>query len=354
MDPQFYSELKHNMLRRAIWHDYHLPCVYLITLMKKDSPEVPFFSSIIKKEIPAAASAAILPGGSSAVEDFRNVQVSTDFSWSGWAVYNGIRNFSRLYHDIKIIRYVIMPDHVHIIIYVSIKTDMSLGTYVRHLKTLCTQAFISKAFIRNKSVESVFEPGFNDRILFSNREDQMQNWINYIIDNPKRLYIKRSNPNFFSTTAVVDSDKLPASLWPSGKKPLLQLCGNRFLLRYPDKTWIKYSRKFSAEEWQKKKGMALRAAENGGVLISPFIHSEEKAIEKEGLQLGGRIIKIVADGFLPRAKPQGADFYHCAEGRMLIAAMNEGVFSPTPCQRNLCNKMNELALWLTNNADILI
>lgn len=117
---------------------------------------------------------------------------------------------------------------------------------------------------------------------------------------------------------------------------------------------VKFSHKFSAEEWQKKKKEALRVAKNGGVLVSPFIHKEEKAILEEGLLLGAKVIKVIYDGFLDRAKPQGADFYHCAEGRMLLAAMNSGVYTQTRLCRDLCRRMNDLASWIAKNPEELL
>lgn len=330
--PEFYAELKHNKRRRADFHDYFAPCFYLITFTKNPSPEVPLFSTLVNN----------------------SGVISTDFSWSGWAVYNGINSFTKDYPFIKMWRYVIMPDHVHVILYVTIRTELHLGKYVGYLKTACTQAFHKKAMIRNHTDEPLFEYGFNDRILFSKQENQLDVWTNYVLDNPRRLWLMRSIPEFFSRTSIVNSDNFPSNLWLLEQKPLIQLYGNRLLLQYPEPCVVRFSSKFSSEEWQKKKKKALRVAKNGGVLVSPFIHKEEKAILQEGLLLGARIIKVIPDGFPDRAKPQGADFCHCAEGRMLLAAMNAGVFTKTPISRDLCHRMNALALWIAENPEELL
>lgn len=116
--PEFYAELKHNKLRRADFHDYFAPCFYLITFVKNPSSEVPFFSTLVNN----------------------GLFISTDFTWSGWAIYNGINSFAKDFPFIRVRRYVIMPDHVHIILYVTIRTVLHLGKYVGYLKTACTQA----------------------------------------------------------------------------------------------------------------------------------------------------------------------------------------------------------------------
>lgn len=325
MPSEFYDEIKHNMLRRAEWHDYYSICFYLITLMKNPSSQIPVFSNLVSRE-----------NG-----------IATDFTWAGWGIYNGIQEFKKTISDVTVWPFVIMPDHVHLIMSADKRLDKHFGRYVSDLKTLCTQKLQSKSKLHSYTQESAFIPGFNDRILMQN--NQLQNWSKYIFDNPRRLWIRQSHPEFFSKTIVVNSDKFPSDLWQPPHIPMIQLYGNSFLLKYPELCVVKYSRKFSVEEWQEKKKEALRVAKNGGVLISPFIHREEKSILEEGLRLGAKVIKVIADGFLDRAKPQGADFYHCAEGRMLLAAMNGGVYTKTRTNRDLCDRMNKLAVWIAEN-----
>lgn len=247
--------------------------------------------------------------------------------------------------------YIIMPDHIHIILYSRQRTELHFGKYVAMLKAMCSQGVRSKSKLHGFTEEPIFQEGFNDRILL--QSGQLDNWGNYIYDNPRRLWLMRSIPDYFSKTSVIRSDELPSELWLVPHLPMIQLYGNRNLLEYPQLCVVKFSRKFSAEEWQEKKTEALQVAKNGGVLISPFIHKEEKAIFEEGLLLGARIIKVIADGFLDREKPQGADFYHCAEGRMLLAAMNAGVYTKTRTNRDLCERMNKLAVWIAKHPQVL-
>lgn len=327
---EFYSKLIHNMNRRADWHDYCQKCFYLITLKKNPSPEVPLFSSLIEKD----------------------GAISTDFSWAGWAIYNGIQKFKRDVSVISVWPFVIMPDHVHIILSANQRLDRHFNKFVLHLKALCTQSFRSKSQVRAPSDNSVFDEGFNDRILFKNQ--QLQNWTNYIKDNPRRLWVMRSHKDFFTRKSIINSDKLPADAWQPGQTPAVQLFGNTFILHYPEITAVRFSRKFTPEEWASRKTEALRIARNGGVLVSPFIHKEEKAILEEGLTLGAKIIKVIPDGFLDRAKPQGIDFDHCAEGRLLLVAMNAGAYTKTQLSRALCVGMNRLAGWIAEHPRELI
>ncbi|MCM1450704.1 MAG: hypothetical protein NC102_00385 [Clostridium sp.] len=120
------------------------------------------------------------------------------------------------------------------------------------------------------------------------------------------------------------------------------------MLRYPEKIEIKFSRSFSKVEWEKKRFAIFRIAKNGGVLVTPAIHEEEKRLLNEGIMLGARAIKVIGYGFQPREKPQGMDFHHCADGKMLLFALNQ--YKPginrDGISRILCERMNACAKWI--------
>lgn len=330
--PEFYHKIRHNKLRRALWHDYHLPCFYLITMMKKDSSEVPLFSSLIKRE---------------------DGEINVKFSWSGWAVYNALNQFSKEYPFVKLGRYVIMPDHVHIIMQVKESTPEPLGFYVNKFKSIATQSFRSKSQVRIPSEESVFEDGFNDRIM--KRYEQLDVWTDYVLDNPRRLWLKREYPGYFQRSYLFAKES-PSYLWDLsiGKEESEIMAhkfftfGNAQLLRYPEKVVVRFSREFTEKEWDKKQEAILRVAKNGGVLVTPAIHAHEKRLLRDGLLLGAKVVKVIGYGFSEREKPHGEDFHHCAEGRMLLFALNR--YDPEirrDCiSRILCEKMNACAEWI--------
>lgn len=299
--------------------------------MKNNHPEVPVFSTLINK-------------GNS---------IGVDFSWSGWAIYNAIKLFERQYPFIKIWRYVIMPDHLHLIAYATCRLDKHLGQYVRLFKTICTEQFHSKSKVRSETTASIFDSGFNDRILY--QKGQLDRWTNYIDENPRRLWLMRHNPEFFQKFSLARAD-CPLYILDDNADPNSDSCvphsfpifGNSCLLNYPEKIAVRFSSKFSSEEWDKKQKAVLQTAKNGGILVSPFIHQEEKRLMNEGIALGARVIKIIPDGYAERTKPSGNDFYHCAEGRMLFFALNAlgEDMKPTAIRRRLCERMNWCAKWL--------
>lgn len=61
-------------------------------------------------------------------------------------------------------------------------------------------------------------------------------------------------------------------------------------------------------------------AENGGVLVSPFISPAEKRIRDQALAVGGSLIILRAEGFPERFKPSGYEFELCDSGSLLLLA----------------------------------
>jgi hypothetical protein len=67
----------------------------------------------------------------------------------------------------------------------------------------------------------LFEKGYNDMILME--DGQLDNWLHYLDDNPRRLAVKRLHPDYFTTMHYRDIAE-----WHC------QLVGNSFLLDIPD------------------------------------------------------------------------------------------------------------------------
>lgn len=91
-----------------------------------------------------------------------------------------------------------MPDHFHGVLYIKeeLPKSWSLGKIIGAWKGACSRAYWrNTSSTRSIRSESLFEPGFHDRILHG--KGQMQRWITYLHDNPRRLAIKREKPDLF-------------------------------------------------------------------------------------------------------------------------------------------------------------
>ena len=289
-----------NKILRAPWHDYTSRCIYMVTLNK--SPNVKAFGTLEGDcQIPAGQK------GSPFVS-------ATEI---GCAIKDKIRNFHLIEPNIRILQYAIMPDHLHILLFVEYPTDIILGRIVAKFKVEVNKAA--------KTVE-VFAKGFNDQILKGSRS--LDTLFRYLRDNPRRLAVRRAFPEFFRR---VNGLKIGERTY--------QAYGNFQLLECPFREQVVVHRADSPEIRQRKRDMWLYTAANGGVLVSPFISPAEKAIRTEAEEAGGRIILITNQTFEERYKPSGRDFELCEAGRLLIISAN----MPGDLSRQACLTMNDLA-----------
>lgn len=287
-------------LKRAHWHDYRSPGRYHITLSK--AAGVPLFSSIEGDwRLPVGA-----PGSS-----------FTRWSPLGAIIASEIYHLSETFPAFRADQYIVMPDHVHILLWVKETLPEHLGYYIARFKNL----------INFKSgIERVFAEGYNDRIITPQRD--LNTIFHYLRSNPWRLGVRRANPDFFHRRSGVVIGGMPC-----------QLYGNHHLLDNPFKDQVIVHRADSPETFARHKEEWLYAAANGGVLVSPFVSPREKEIRAEAQAAGARLILITHRPLDEREKPAAADFELCALGRMLILAPA----SPLDFSRATCQHMNALA-----------
>ena len=176
----------------------------------------------------------------------------------------------------------------------------------------------------------LFEKGYCDKILL--RDGQLDNWKHYLDDNPRRLFIKRLHPEFFTVLHQVRLMDLPC-----------QVIGNRFLLDIPDKAAVIVHHAYSDQEFEDYRRQWLALGEAGGVLISTAIAPREKAVMREAMNCGYRLILLRENGFPPLYKPSGEAFDACSEGRLLQVSPWEYHMQCRTISREQCFILNRLA-----------
>lgn len=214
-----------------------------------------------------------------------------------------ILNFKNLYPALRILQYVIMPDHIHFAIFAQDRLPMALGSYIGMMKVKCGQLAKEQLSIPSP----IFEKDFYDRIL--RRSHKLDTICNYIRQNPYRLLIRQAHPDFFRK---INNIKIGDSLW--------QAYGNLQLLENPFKAPVVIHRADPESVRATKRSRWKHLSENGGVLVSPFISPEEKEIRRQAEEANGKVILLTNEPFGDREKPAARDFQHCAEGCMLILA----------------------------------
>lgn len=225
---------------------------------------------------------------------------------------------------------VIMPDHVHIVFWVKEYLQRDFMWYMGMLKTRCTQIMRQRCQY-DESHSYFVKKDQNHRILL--KEGQWQRWNDYILDNPRRALMRATYPDLFRRSLLLTGEKD------------YYLYGNLFLLKYPDKCVVRYSSKLTAEQNEANLRRCSLEASMGAVLVSPFIHKEEKALFKEGLKQGWKMIKIIRDPYAERTHPHKEDFNYCATGHLLLFSYGNDVAAKRDAaiSRHVCMGMNALA-----------
>ena len=363
-------EVEHSMNRRLASHNYRGVGTYMLTLVV--AGRMPVFGRL-------KGDGFVPPGAAGAPY--------VELSELGRAVLDReIRKISTFYPMVEVWKICIMPDHIHLIVRVkdALPEGKHLGHVVSGFKGGCSRAWwglleggspcgkpqgteaasgserasgseagpsglgaasgssgagasVPGGFPAGGGGDSrrpgLFEKGYCDKILL--REGQLGNWKRYLDDNPRRLAIKRQCPEYFTILHQVRLMDLEC-----------QMVGNRFLLDIPERAAVIVHRAYSDADFEHYRQQWLALGEAGGVLISAAIAPREKAVMREAMDRGYRLILLLENGFPPLYKPSGEAFDACSDGRLLQ-------ISPWPyhsqrrvISREQCLLLNRLAEYL--------
>ena len=306
--------------RRAHWLDYQDPTILLLTLVTIN--RLPLFGYLQGEKIVRSAL------GQQVAEEIERIPT-----------YKGAEY-------IEIYSYIVMPDHVHILLHIHERLPKHIGRFIYWFKLKCSDAYLALSNgleIRRTTCEHTtdnglvlggvpdnarvmgctcggspsdkvypFAPEYHDRIL-TNR-GQLAAMKRYIHDNPRRLALKRANKDLFCIHQNIRINNI-----------LCTTMGNMFLADYPLKQVIQCSRRLTQEQIDEQKAQCLVDAEQGHIFITAAISEGEKQIARALRELGFPLIILLHEGFpTPDSphyryfKPQGIYFEACAAGKLLL------------------------------------
>ena len=236
-----------------------------------------------------------------------------------------IKNFHLQWYVVEPIWcYVIMPDHIHLLIKLAAgEKRVALGTVVHQLMRALAWAYWETAptergsatqgarscVAQGRSVAPVFAHDWHDWIV--KRDGQLDAFITYIRENPVRSWLRRSHSEYFQH---VNEIEFLGRKWYG--------YGNAALLKLPVLEPFRCSRKWAegSEEWTAAVTRASRIGP-GGAGISTFMSPCEKACGHALGLAGGRWVVLSPEGFGERWHPGRQYEKYCAEGRMLFLSL---------------------------------
>jgi len=320
----FAGEKKPSMQRRCVDNDYTARRMYMITMVTEERKAL--FGKVV--------------GRSEAVEPSAEAP-HVELSPLGKAVEQIWLTIGGHHPEVKVVALQMMPDHLHAILFVREKMEKPLGKVLLGVKQACNQAFrklMPVEFVavaqqhakQDRNNGLLFAKGFNDQILL--RDGQLERWLNYLKDNPRRLLMKRENPDLF---------RVQRGLEYAGQS--FSAIGNRFLLERPLKLQVQCSRRMTEADLKVKLEACLKAARQGTVLVSPAISKGEKVIMRAAFDEGLPLIYLQENGFTDLAKPGGKRMEACARGQLLILSPWEHHNEKITIKRGQCLELNEMA-----------
>ena len=311
--------------RRCLKNDYHGRCIYMLTLctegrkpilgtLEGDSPESAFIHPTLL--------------GEKVLQCWKDIPALQ----RQFAAKKSERIGKTCRRNISLIGHQLMPDHFHGIIFVREEMDISVGDVIRGFMVGCTKAYntLLQKPDDGKPLKPLWEKGYHDRILW--HAGQLQNMINYVKDNPRRLMVKRLHSDCF---AVMRNVKYGERTFSS--------VGNLHLLD-DNLTAVHVRSAWPEEEKRSYMNRCIVAARQGIALISPFISPWEKMVLEVALKEGLPVILLMPHAFSHYYKPPGALFDACSHGNLLLlSAVVPEIPSSRKISREECVRLNALA-----------
>ncbi len=156
------EELKSRKTTRLKGADYNRTGAFFLTICTQKRQCVP--SRVVGTGVPDGPSIELLPYG----------EIADKY----------INQFDNFYHDIAVESYVIMPNHIHLLLVVKSCENGPSGTPVPTVQNSRVSRFIStlKRFTNKECGQNIWQLRSNDHIIRS-REDYEEH-LRYIRDNP--------------------------------------------------------------------------------------------------------------------------------------------------------------------------
>lgn len=290
--------------------------------------------------------------GTLVIPDNDPSQAKIERSEFGEAIVHTIFQIQDFYPEVKVLQFCLMPDHAHVILYVTREMSKGIRTVVRGWWQGTKKAYMERIpnDIRNKErSEEGSEGGSEGRIaqVFTEKphiqamghSSQLPATIRYIQMNPERLATKLLKPGFFR---VQDNIEIAGRIYSGvGNSKLLQAM--HYASVHVRSTMVDEAAHGDDKRLRDYMNGCVLSARQGAIMVSPFISEYEKAVMKVLLEERLPFIYLADNGFRDYYKPQDGLFDAVAEGKVLILSPWPYDAKKKRVSRAECVAMNKMA-----------
>ena len=215
----------------------------------------------------------------------------------GEAVKNLIETLPKFNHEVFVDAFVVMPNHVHLILKIedcTTNTDHHLGKIIGKLKSLAAREYRllkEKGLVRDIG-SKLWQANYWEKIVTSH--EQLEAIRAYIVNNPKKWSIDRFGPVTSHSLGNLDLLNEPLVAFVAsqeGKQGMTAL-----------RTEIREVRGMTALCTESALGVRGYHAPQKMPVISTFTSSQERAILRKLISQGRRFIAVYPGG-IPKALP---------------------------------------------------
>ena len=215
----------------------------------------------------------------------------------GEAVKNLIETLPKFNHEVFVDAFVVMPNHVHLILKIedyTTNTDHHLGKIIGKLKSLAAREYRllkEKGLVRDIG-SKLWQANYWEKIVTSH--EQLEAIRAYIVNNPKKWSIDRFGPVTSHSLGNLDLLNEPLVAFVAsqeGKQGMTAL-----------RTEIREVRGMTALCTESALGVRGYHAPQKMPVISTFTSSQERAILRKLISRGRRFIAVYPGG-IPKALP---------------------------------------------------
>lgn len=209
--------------------------------------------------------------------------------------------------DIVVEKSVIMPDHVHMRLYLRPGIDRPLARLAQFVANFKRWTKYNCAKL---GAEIDWERGYHDRLCLSREIIELAD--KYIANNPLKWHLMHGNPPPLAVVEPVSSPRIPDGEWWSGTGALELANTERKICA------VRLSRRIPTEDHAAVLARLARAADMGYVFAGTFISPCERTAAAMLAERGAPIIKAVPDPLAMVYRPKGDEPRQFADGRLLL------------------------------------
>lgn len=230
-----------------------------------------------------------------------------EYSQVGLALLDTIQKEMKRNPNLVVHKFVIMPDHVHIRIYIQPNTPkplVAVGQFVNNIKRW------SKWKANNLGTHFEWQQNYHDRLCIS--ADIIDLVDKYISNNPLKWSLMHGDNPPLKVFEPIISERVPDTEWWTGVGNIDLISDNAKLAAF------KLSRSIPTSEFSSVVNRCLGAVAKGYIPVSTFISPCELELKQALIAAKAPMIRAVPDALATVYRPKADEPQQFSDGKLLL------------------------------------